>query len=188
MYPGGVIFCYDKEKKSFFWLFSGEGYNDCKTRCREHRPCFANRAHIYRLLFSHLRSELGAERATELLGRAIFQRGLEKAAKYASFAPRDLDGLKEAFVANLPDNGAMFAPEIVRCDADGLDIKFHRCPLKQAWLDAGLTPNEVATLCQIAAQVDQGMFEAAGFHFQAETYAPGKEGCCFLHVRPGDVG
>ena len=90
-----------------------------------------------------------------------------------------------AFIANLPDDGAMFAPEVVRCDADGLDIKFHRCPLKQAWLDANLPQEEVATLCRIAAQVDSGMFEGAGFSFHADTYRPGAEGCCFLHVRAG---
>jgi hypothetical protein len=43
----------------------------------------------------------------------------------------------------------MFAPEVVRCDAEGLDIKFHRCPLKQAWLDAGLAQEEAATLCRV---------------------------------------
>jgi hypothetical protein len=151
---------------------------------RQLYDAFANRAHIYHLLFSQLRSELGAERAAELMARAIYQRGAQNAAKYASFAPRDLDGLRQAFLANLPDDGAMFAPEVVRCDAEGLDIKFYRCPLKEAWMGAGLPEEEVAALCQIAAQVDSGLFEAAGFRFHADTYRPGAEGCCFLHVRP----
>jgi hypothetical protein len=146
---------------------------------------FANRAHIYHLLFDQLRSELGPERAAELMGRAIYRRGAQNAARYAAFAPHDLDGLRQAFLASLPDEGAMFAPEVIRCDAEGLDIKFHRCPLKQAWLDAGLAPEEVATLCRVAARVDSGLFEAAGFRFHADTYRPGAEGCCFLHVRPG---
>jgi hypothetical protein len=146
---------------------------------------FANRAHIYHLLFDQLRSELGAGRAAELMGRAIYQRGAQIGARYASFAPRDLEGLMQAFLANVSDDGAMFAPEVVRCDGEGLDIKLHRCPLKQAWLDAGLAQDEVATLCRIAAQVDRGLFEAAGFRFHADTYQPGAESCCFLHVRPG---
>ena len=146
---------------------------------------FAKRAHVYHLLFEQLREELGAERAADLMGRAIRRRGAQNAARYAPFAPGDLEGLKEAFVGSLPDEGAMFAPEVVRCDAGGLDIKFHRCPLKQAWLDAGLPEEEVAGLCRIAAQVDVGLFEAAGFRFWADTYRPGGEGCCFLHVRPG---
>jgi hypothetical protein len=146
---------------------------------------FANRAHIYHLLYEQLRSELGPEKAAELMGKAIYQRGAQKAGKYAPFAPQDLEGLRQAFVGSLPDDGAMFAPEVVRCDAKGLDIKFHRCPLKQAWLEAGLPQEKIAELCRIAAQVDLGLFENAGFRFHAETYQPGKEGCCSLHIRPG---
>ena len=56
---------------------------------------------------------------------------------------------------------------------------------KQAWLDAGLTEEETATLCRIAARVDSGLFETAGFSFHADTYQPGADGCCCLHVRPG---
>jgi len=146
---------------------------------------FANRAHIYRLLFDELRSELGVERAAELMGRAIYQRGVQMGSRYASFAPRDMEGLKRAILEGMTDDGAMFAPEVVRCDAKGLDIKLHRCPLKQAWLDAGLAEEAVATLCRIAGRIDNGTFEGAGFRFHADTYQPGGEGCCFLHIRPG---
>src|SRR4051812_42803904 len=124
---------------------------------RELHESFANRAHLYHLLLEELRAELGPQRAEEGLGRAIYRRGAQKAAGYARFAPRDLGGLRDAFVGGLPDGGALFAPEVVRCDAAGLDIKFHRCPLQQAWLDAGLPQAEVAVLCRIAAQVDCGM-------------------------------
>ena len=64
-------------------------------------------------------------------------------------------------------------------------MKFHRCPLKQAWLDAGLPESEVAALCRVAAEVDRGLFETVGFRFHADTYQAGGEGCCFLHIRPG---
>jgi hypothetical protein len=156
-----------------------------ETLRRQLYDSFANRAHIYHLLFRELTAELGEPKAAELMGKAIYQRGAQNAGRYASFAPRDFEGLKQAFLANVPDGGALFAPEVARCDADGLDVKFHRCPLKQAWLDAGLTEEETATLCRIAARVDSGLFETAGFRFHADTYRPGAEGCCFLHVRPG---
>ncbi len=146
---------------------------------------YANRALIYHHLLQQLRAELGDQRAEEVMGRAIYQRGAQLASRYARFAPADLQGLRDAFVGGLPDGGAMFAPEVVRCDAGGLDVKFHRCPLKEAWLAAGLPEAEVATLCRVAAQVDQGLFTTAGFAFHAETYQPGGEGCCFLHIRPG---
>jgi len=146
---------------------------------------FKNRAMIYHQLFEVLREELDEERAAELMGRAIYRRGLELGRRFSGYAPGDLEGLKEAFLSGIPDGGAMFAPEVVRCDEAGLDIQFHRCPLKEAWLEAGLGQEQVARLCAIAAQVDYGTFEGAGFNFSAETWQPGKDGCCYLHIRPG---
>lgn len=148
---------------------------------------FQNRAMVYQRVLLELEEELGRERAAALLARAIEARGRDKGPSYARFAPDDFAGLRDAFLGNIPDEGRMFAPEVLRCDETGLDIHFHRCPLKEAWQQAGLAEEEVARLCRIAARVDNGMFEAAGFTFEADTYQPGVEGCCRLHVRPGPV-
>lgn len=146
---------------------------------------FKNRALIYHQMYEELRRELGPEKAEELLKRAIYRRGAEKGRPYARFAPDDLEGLRQAFIGHLPDEGRMFAPEVLRSDAEALDIKFHRCPLREAWQEAGLSDDLVATLCRIAARVDNGTFESAGFTFSADTWQPGGEGCCLLHVRRG---
>jgi hypothetical protein len=147
---------------------------------------FKNRAAIYYLIFDELRRELGAARAEEILSRAIYRRGQEKGQeKYARFAPRDLAGLQDKFMAGLPDEGKMFQPEIVHSDAERLDIKFHACPLRAAWQEAGLPGKDIAALCRIAAHVDKGTFDGAGFRFTVDTWQPDAEGCCFLHVRPG---
>jgi hypothetical protein len=148
---------------------------------------FKNRAMIYHSIFDELRAELGDDRAEQLLGRAIYRRGVSRGQeKYARFAPDDLAGLKRAFLEGLPDDGRMFQPEILRDDTEGLSIKFHACPLREAWLEAGLPDQRVATLCRIAARVDNGTFEGAGFRFMADTWQPGGEGCCCLHIRPGE--
>jgi hypothetical protein len=147
---------------------------------------FKNRAMIYHLIFDELREDLGADRAEELLSRAIYRRGeLQGRAKFARFAPNDLAGLKTAFLGGIADDGRMFQPEIVRSDAEGLDIKFRACPLREAWLEAELPDEDVATLCRIASQIDDGTFAAAGFAFSADTWQPGGDGCCCLHIRPG---
>jgi len=148
---------------------------------------YKNRAIIYYLIYDELRSELGAERAEELMARAIYRRGVQKGEqKYRHLAPADLAGLKEAFVGGLADEGRMFQPEMIREDAEGLDIKFHACPLREAWQELALPDEEVATLCRIAARIDNGTFEGAGFRFSADTWQPGGEGCCYLHIRPGE--
>ena len=148
---------------------------------------YKNRAAIYYLIYDELRKEVGAEKAEQIMARAIYRRGVQKGQeKYGRYAPGDLDGLKAAFVGGLADDGRMFRPEITRDDAAGVDVKFHACPLREAWQELGLPDEEVATLCRIAARVDNGTFEGAGFRFHADTWQPGGEGCCYLHIRPGE--
>jgi hypothetical protein len=147
---------------------------------------FKNRAMIYYLIYDELRNACGEDQAAEVLGRAVYRRGEEKGREnYSRFGPNDLPGLLQAFLGGIPDEGQMFKPEVLRNDAEGLDIKFHACPLRDAWQEAGLPENEIADLCRIAARIDNGTFEAAGFQFHADTWQPGGEGCCCLHIRPG---
>ena len=147
---------------------------------------FKNRAMIYHGFFVELREEVGEEKAAEIMARAIYKRGLAAAQRFTQYGPHDMEGIKDAFLGFLPDQGALFGPELERCDGDGVDIKLHRCPLKEAWLEEGIDEKDVARLCKIAATVDNGTFEGAGFKFHAETWEPGREGCCHLHIRPGD--
>jgi L-2-amino-thiazoline-4-carboxylic acid hydrolase len=97
---------------------------------------------------------------------AIYRRGLAIGQRFAEFGPSDLERLRDACLEFAPDQGRLFQPE-VRCDAGGLDIKFHACPLKEAWRPAGFPPEKIATLCRIAGVVDDGTFEAAGFNLFA---------------------
>jgi hypothetical protein len=63
-------------------------------------------------------------------------------------------------------------------------IRMGRCPLKDAWLAAGLPEERVATLCHIASALDEGTFEAAGFRYEIATWRPGTAGCCRIAIRP----
>ncbi len=148
------------------------------------RSAIKARAMVYAAVYDELEAELGGAKAEEILRRAIYKRGLSIGRQFARFGPRDIAGLKDAFLAFVPDGGRVFQPEVKRCDEGGLDIKFHACPLKEAWLEAGMAPEKVSRLCSIAGVIDNGTFEAAGFAFSADTWKPGEEGCCFLHIRP----
>ncbi|HUF92091.1 MAG TPA: L-2-amino-thiazoline-4-carboxylic acid hydrolase [Candidatus Limnocylindria bacterium] len=149
---------------------------------------FKHRALLYYRIFDEMRRALGEAQASEILSRAIYARGTEIGAAFVRHGPADLAGLREAFVAMIPDEGRMFSADVERCDAGALDITLRRCPLKDAWLEAGVPEAEVATLCRIAGRVDNGTFEAAGFEFWADTWQPGRDGCCHLHIRPGKGG
>ena len=146
---------------------------------------FKNRALMYWHIFAELRRALGEPQAMLLLSRAIEARGREIGRVFARYGPANLAGLRDAFVAGVPDEGRRLAPRVERCDAEGLDITLQRCPLKDAWHEAGVPEADIATLCRVAGRVDNGTFEAAGFEFSADTWQPGREGCCHLHIRPG---
>ncbi|NIN61627.1 MAG: hypothetical protein GTN55_04450 [Gammaproteobacteria bacterium] len=146
---------------------------------------FKNRAMMYCHIFQVLRKEVGDEKATHIMKRGIYNRGVELGKKYEKYGPANLEGLKEAFLASSADQGRMFQPEVLHCDGERLEIKMRSCPLKEAWQEAGLSDQEIAKMCEIAAVVDEGIFAGAGFQFSGETWRPGQEGCCRLQIRPG---
>ncbi|MDX1540967.1 MAG: L-2-amino-thiazoline-4-carboxylic acid hydrolase [Geminicoccaceae bacterium] len=152
---------------------------------RQLKEAHMSRALVYAAFYDALVKRHGEAEAEAIMKDAIHRRGLEIGRRFQAYGPADLDGLKVAFLDFVPDKGRLFQPEVKRSEPDGLDIKFHACPLKEAWQQAGLAPEKIRTLCRIAGVVDNGTFEAAGFAFSAETWQPGDDGCCFLHIRPG---
>lgn len=147
---------------------------------QELHSAFKARALIYYEIFVELSQELGEERAEALLKRAIYRRGEQIGQQFSSFAPNDFKGLKEAFIGGIPDGGTLFAPEILRCDPDGLELKFHHCPLMAGWLEAGLDDAEAERMCRIASIIDYGTFEGAGFTFHGQTWQRDKP--CLLKI------
>jgi hypothetical protein len=149
---------------------------------------FRNRALMYHEIYKELKKKVGEKKAADIMGRGIYNRGLKIGSTAAKYGPDNMEGLKKWFLGLDPDEGKMFKAEILRCDAEGLDIKFHGCPLRDAWQEAGLSDREVMKICRIAARVDNGTFEGAGFEFFAENWEPKFGECCYLHIRPGKKG
>ena len=70
--------------------------------------------------------------------RAIEQRGKEvAAAAFASFGANDAPAIGEAFLAVSPDGGLMYPTDVERGD-DRIAFRVKRCPLKDAWVEAGV--------------------------------------------------
>jgi len=156
---------------------------------REHLiNAIKSRAMFYYAFYKEFSAEIGPEKTAEIMKRAIYKRGLAIGEKFKEFAPCDMAGLKDAFLANVPDPKGTFNPELERCDPAGIDIQLQTCPLKDAWQEAGLSDEEVAIMAHIAGRVDNGTFEGAGFAFHADTWQAGRSGCCHLHIRPGEKG
>ncbi|MFW5838114.1 MAG: L-2-amino-thiazoline-4-carboxylic acid hydrolase, partial [Desulfovibrionaceae bacterium] len=142
-----------------------------------------NRAAVYALLLDELEAAAGPDKAAEIMKRAIYKRGEQIGERFGQYAPGDFEGLRDAFVGGIPDQGRMFAPEVVSCNADGLVVEFSNCPLKNAWRKMGLSEARCAKLCGIARVVDNGTFESAGFDFEVRSLPEGEERCSLV-VRP----
>lgn len=149
---------------------------------------FRNRADLYRLMLDELSDELGAEKAEAILIRAIEKRGREVAElAFARFGPNDARAIGEAFLAVSPDDGRMYPTDVERSDSH-IAFKVKRCPLKDAWVGAGVGDDKLATLCRIAGAFDRGLFEATGVRFDNVTWTSGHgSGCCHICLTDRDA-
>lgn len=142
---------------------------------RELREAFEARAHFYRLTLEALDARLGPAEAEAVLAAVCERRGRE-----VSEAFRGIDGavaVGDAFLAASPDEGRLY-PAAVERQRGRIVLAVGACPLKSAWLSAGLAPERVEALCRVAGAFDKGLFEGCGRKFRNETWMEGREGCC----------
>jgi hypothetical protein len=155
----------------------------------ETRHAFETRALVYSALYDELITELGEELAAEVMKRAIFNRGLEVGKKYApAAAAGDLDTVGAIFCEGSPCAGTLFTPGVEARDEGRIVLRMTTCPLHEAWIAEGRTPEQVDRLCEIAAAVDEGTFEGAGLDltFLDRAAIPGSSACLLeLKVREG---
>ena len=156
--------------------------SDREQLARELREAFAGRALLYDAIDRELTAEIGADRAAEVLGRSIERRGRDvAAAMFADIDRADPQAVAERFLATSPDGGTMYPTAVDRAEGS-VTIQVRRCPLQDAWRGAGVPPQRVARLCRIAGRFDTGLFGVTGVNFSAETWTPGRDGCCRIRL------
>lgn len=146
------------------------------------KDAYMSRGQLYVTFYRTIAKRYGDNAAREILKEAIYEWGAGLAGGVSPCAPANFSGLNDVFF-NSPDGGEMFRPRVGAPDDEGVDAHFLACPLKEAWIAAGLSDGEVAMFCDIASAADYGTLEAAGFAISIETWKPGAEGCCSLKVR-----
>jgi hypothetical protein len=155
---------------------------------RQLDDAFANRALLYWEIYNAFAAEIGPDRAADILGKAIQRRG--EAAGKALFGRIDKPTpakVADAFLAVSPDDGRLFPHTRTNSPDGSVHVAVSRCPLQDAWRKAGLDEGQQALMCRIAGRFDNGCFGAAGIGFSAETWVPGKDGCCRLHLLPAEA-
>ena len=129
----------------------------------ETRAAFENRAQMYAYLYEELAGALGRDEAIDLMKRAIYRRGLEVGRKYRSAVESaDLIEVGSIFCDGSPCQGDLFEPGIEQSSKGHIVLRMTSCPLVDAWHAMDLPAEEIDTLCDIAAAVDEGTFAGAG--------------------------
>ena len=135
------------------------------------------RGRIYLEVYRELTKRFGEAEAVSVLRSASRARGVAVGKTLAHLAPRDFAGMAKGYALD-PDEGETYATEIWQLTESCLEFKNMSCPLKQSWIEAGCSDEEICTLLHCASAWDQAALEAAGFDFELELWSPGKEGCC----------
>ncbi len=141
-----------------------------------------NRARIYAHIYGELSKEIGSEKATSVLKRALYARGKERGLQLAAkIKEPDLDKLADAFLEGDAEMDA-FGHEVARKQAGSILLRLNQCPLVESWNEAGLSREEKRTLCDIAYQVDFGKFESAGYRLEFKCRIADGSRSCDLYV------
>lgn len=143
-----------------------------------------NRALIYLDIYQTLSEEYGREQAISLMKKAIYKRGQEKA-NQQKIEKNDFHALGKAFLKGGDSSLNVFGNEVAKVEEDGAVLRLNCCTLVDAWKEAGLSPEEVITMCDIAYQVDFGKFEGLGFTLKFGSRICEGHACCELNVTKG---
>ena len=141
-----------------------------------------NRALIYYKIYKQLSAELGPADAIRFMGKAVYERGRDKGEQLGKkIGEPDLARLARAFVEGKNGMDA-FGHQVVEVSDTRAVLRLARCPLVEAWDEAGLSPVEKATMCDIAGQVDFGKFEGAGYKLTFRCRIADGAGTCDMEL------
>ncbi len=150
---------------------------------RELDSSHKHRALLYWAIYQEMSRELGAARAETILTRAIEHRGQAAGAQlFGKLVTPTAIQVAETFLAVSPAGGRLWPHDVERHQGGAVTIRVRRCPLKEAWTEAGLGEDALVTMCRIAGRFDNGCFGESGVAFRATTWRPGHDGCCVLEL------
>jgi hypothetical protein len=117
-----------------------------------------DRGTAYLMVFRELKARYGEDEAKDVMRSASRAHGLHVGKSLAGCAPRDFECMAKGF-AKSPDDVSVFCPDIRRLDSTCLEVKMMACPIKDAWVEAGCSEEEVVTLLYCASALDEATLE-----------------------------
>jgi len=113
------------------------------------------RARYLACIYDELVKRYGKETTFDILSKAIFNYGIDRAKFKIKQNPSMKSGNLEEFKW-APFLRYMHKLEVVEESPDRIEYRLHSCPLVDAWKDMGKTAEEIRVLCDIAMAMDDG--------------------------------
>ncbi|MEM7563122.1 MAG: L-2-amino-thiazoline-4-carboxylic acid hydrolase, partial [Pseudomonadota bacterium] len=129
-----------------------------------------DRGRLFLLTFRELSKRHGERDAINTMRSISHEFGCGIGRSLACFAPDDFEGLAEAY-AKAPDNGTTYSPDIKQLDDTCLDVQMMSCPIKDAWVEAGCSDEEICTLLYCSVTQDEATWEIAGFNYEITMWS-----------------
>ncbi len=139
------------------------------------------RGRLFLVMYRELLKRFGKQQAVEIMRSTAYEFGRPIGQSLACFAPNDFSGIAENY-AKPPCDGAIFSPDIRKLDGSGLEVQMMSCPIKDSWVEAGCSDEEICFLLYCASALDEATFEEAGFDYEIELWSPGRKGCCLTRL------
>ena len=98
----------------------------------------------------------GFKGGDEILRKAIFRYGQDKAGKWGKMTAREF---MNRMMGDEIGKGTFGFEEVGFATDERSEFIFRRCPLEEGWREMGLTPSERHRLCSIAREHDFGLVE-----------------------------
>ena len=136
---------------------------------------------IYLAVFRELTKRYGENEAVSVMRSASRERGVAVGKTLSHLAPRDFTGMAEKW-AKAPDDGVTYSTDIRELSETCLDVQMMACPLKESWVAAGCSDEEVCTLLYCASAFDEAALETAGFDYELELWRREKTVCCRTRI------
>lgn len=136
---------------------------------------------IYLAVFRELTKRYGETEAVSVMRSASRERGVAVGKTLSHLAPCDFAGMADKW-AKSPDDGVTYSTDIRELNETCLEVQMMACPLRESWVEAGCSDEEVCTLLYCASAFDEAALETAGFDYELELWSPGKDGCCRTRI------
>jgi hypothetical protein len=139
------------------------------------------RAKAYFYFFDELSEEIGEEKAKEVLSKATYRLGIDKAGTFIKESEASAKILSNEFIKDEIGRN-VFGQTVINGNDEQAAIEMKSCPLVEMWKEMKLSKDVIQNLCDMAHQIDFGTVEGKGFNLKFSSRISYGNNSCILEI------